>query len=152
VGPKRQQGEHPTVPPKKSKTTSPARQRPSKKVLNHIKNNQPHPNKLKPNKRKKYAYQYSKIKFNNINNNSTTKDIPIRDDKFPTIFNLAKTQLTKAEKEVLSLGLKFCPTPIKCNASIYELAIADLNRKLLLQAYRTNKDPLDPKSSRHLGG
>ena len=35
-----------------------------------------------------------------------TKDIP-------TILNLSKKELTKAEKEVLSLGLEFAPTPRK---------------------------------------
>jgi peptide-methionine (R)-S-oxide reductase len=55
------------------------------------------------------------------------------------IFNVARIKLSKAEKEVLSKGMKFCPTSQTNKASIFELAITDLYRKLLLQGYHAAK-------------
>jgi hypothetical protein len=57
------------------------------------------------------------------------------------IFNLAKIKLSIYEQQVLSKGLKFCPTPMSNKTAIYEMAISELKRKLLLQAYHVGKDP-----------
>ena len=56
------------------------------------------------------------------------------------VYNLAQVKLSTCEKEILNLGLKFCPTPAKPNPSIYEEAIENLHRKLLIQAYHVKKN------------
>jgi hypothetical protein len=89
--------------------------------------------KRRKRKRKLQRKQEIKpIKFNNCNNQN---NIPIFDNTYPTIFNLAQTKLTVHEKSVLNKGLKFCPTPDPPDAKEYQSSIENLHRKLLLQAY-----------------
>jgi hypothetical protein len=57
------------------------------------------------------------------------------------IFNLAKIKLSIHEQQVLSKGLKFCPTPMSNKTAVYVMAIRELKRKLLLQAYHVGTDP-----------
>jgi hypothetical protein len=57
------------------------------------------------------------------------------DPDHPSIFNIARAHLSKYEKQVLSKGLKFCPTPSPPPPATYDIAIADLYRKLMLKGY-----------------
>jgi hypothetical protein len=86
------------------------------------------------------------IKFNNANNNSSPQEIPVIDPLYPNIFNIAKAKLSIHEKQILSKGLKCCPTPKKANASQYEMAIKDLHRKILIQGYYLTQDPITDQS------
>ena len=84
------------------------------------------------------------IKFNNRNNNTSKPSPPIVNSKFPSIFNLARANLTPYEQSVLNKGLKYCPTPHPPNSYEYDKAIHDFRRKLLLFGYFLNDTPSAP--------
>ena len=64
----------------------------------------------------------------------------IIDPKFPNIFSLARIQISLPEKQLLSKGLKFCPTPRKVDTSENEKAIGELTRKIHMNAIITKPD------------
>ena len=96
--------------------------------------------------RKKWREQQTKHlnNNNNANNNSGWDDTPeipeekllppIRDPKFPNIFNLARIHLSQPEKQLLGKGLKFCPDPGPPNTSENQNSIKELIRKIKINA------------------
>ena len=92
-------------------------------------------------------------KINFTFNNQSIPPNPIIDPKFPTIYNIAQTNLTIAEKQLLSKGIKFCPTENPPPTEEYVLAINDLHRKILIKGYfldqQSDANPINGQDDTH---